>query len=589
MLSFFRFFVKLFFIIALGQLAGAQDFDLPGLVTELETRIQQELGTAVGSVYEVRKDTIYLFFLDPSKITLRSRFYIYSAADTASPLTPTAELEITRLSRQFPAGRISRMFKPYPIRKGDRVVSGPEKVAVISLGEEGRIQLISEMLAGQLTASGRYTATASVELSGLWQKRINQLYSTATDTATLASLTLDTVVAQQIFRETDYATILVGHWEHEAASSRIVYQIYRYGGIIHPPVMLTLDKNIPLYQLLFPAVQRLVPPKPEPLVTDDTTAQRIEPLPVVVENTSSEPSLLQLFDRIPFNEQIFGLTAGDIDKDNQAEVVLFTADKMRLFKWNNETLQEKYTLPFGVNLPTARVRDWIRQATIIELWQAVSIHHSGMTKSEVYEWNSNRLKLLTRLDHLALRTLRSPDGKTVVVTADLSPLSNMYSGETIYVMNIDVDGTVNTQTYSVPVNFYTIAGVYSPDSESPLWFLINEDYQLQAYTDTFNLIWTSATTHGNSLSVFRSRDTVANVQIVCSSSSVYGENDTVYMYTWNNGIPQLKLTYPISGSITHLATGDINGDGTTELIIAVDNFESGTIKSTIFIFQLNNS
>ncbi|MDI6783880.1 MAG: VCBS repeat-containing protein [bacterium] len=574
-----------FFFTGIGKTQG---IDLPGLVADIANQVEQQLGSVGGSVYEVRKDAIYLYFSDPSRITLRSRFYLYSASDTAVPPNPIAELEITRLSRQYPAGRIIRTYKYIPVRKGDRVVTAPEKLAIIGLGDEGRIQLISEMLAGQLTASGKYTATASVELSRLWQKKKLALYSMATDTVTLATLNVDTIVAQQLLKETDYTAIIVSHWERGDSGNQLICQLYRYGSnLVQEPVSVLLENNLPLSQLLFLEATKPITSLPEPKITEvPASPSNLESqTPPMMQDATAETGPVQLLTRVPLGYQILGLAAGNIDKDNQAELVVFSPTAMKLFKWAQTTLVEYFSQKYGAELPSARTRDWIRHATVVENWQTVIIYHSGDTKSEVYEWKNNQFRLLTQLDHLALGSLRNPEGKTMVVAADLLPNANLYCKDSIYMLFIDPNGTVETQTFQLPSNFYSIAGGYPAQENNPVWFVMNEHHQMVAYNQSFAPRWSSETTYGNALVVIPSTDST-DLRFIGTSSAIYGENDTIYGWQWNNGNPQLWFSYPISGSVSQLAAADINGDGITELIIVSDEIIAGKIRSTLLVYQI---
>ena len=588
-----------YLLLATFSLAGigyGQGIDLPGLVADIANQVEQQLGSIGGVVYEVRKDTVYLSFSDPSRVTLRSRFYLYSASDTAIPPNPIAELEITRLSRQYPAGLIARSFKSIPIRKGDRVVTAPEKLAIIGLGDEGRIQLISEMLAGQLTASGRYTANASVELGAIWQKMKLALYSMATDTVTLATVNFDTVVAQQLLKETDYTAIIVGQWEKVYpdkiggdTGNRIIYQIYRYGtNQVQEPISVLLENNTPLYQLLFSESAKRVSQSVEPKTIESPTITPEPQPPLVAHDTPAESGPMQLLTRIPLGYQILGLAAGDIDKDNQAELVVFSPTDLKLFKWRQSTLLEHFSQKYAAELPSTRTRDWIRHATVVENWQTVLIYHSGDTKSGVYEWKNNQFRLLTQLDHLALSSLRNPDGKTMVVAADLLPNSNLYSKDSLYLLLIDPNGTVESQSFLLPSNFYNIAGGYPAQETTAIWFMINEDYRLQAFTQSFQPLWTSETIYGNGLIVIPSTDST-DLNIFCTSVSIYGDDDIINCLQWNKGTPQVKFSYPVSGSVSQLAVADVNGDGKLELILASDKEISGKIKTMLLVYQLSGN
>lgn len=117
MISIFRSFVVMFFILSLYHLADAQGVDLSDLVGEITAHLEQQLVPVSGVVYEVRKDSVYLTFSDPLNIKPRTKLYAYTAFDTAIPTSPIAELEVIRISRQYPSARISRTSRPIPIKK----------------------------------------------------------------------------------------------------------------------------------------------------------------------------------------------------------------------------------------------------------------------------------------------------------------------------------------------------------------------------------------------------------------------------------------------------------------------------------------
>ncbi|MFB3894877.1 MAG: FG-GAP repeat domain-containing protein [bacterium] len=563
--------------------------DLPGLTSNLANQISQQFVPVTGSVFEQRKDSVYLSFQDPSKITLRTKLYLYSSLNTAVPPTPIAELEVTRLSRQYPSARIANTLKFLPIRKGDRVVTAPEKIAVIGLGDEGRIQLISETLANQLTDSGRFIAAASIELGAAWQKQKAALFAQETDTTMISPVNYDTTVAQQLLRQTDYTAIIVGHWEIGDTTNRLSYQVYRYGTEqIQPPVSVMLDNTTALSQLLFAesANPSKVVISSEPKLALDTTVVSPHPKSVpIAQDTTIESSPMQLLSMIALDYQVLGLTAGDINKDNFADLIIFSPTDLKLYKWKQNTIAEFYSKKYGAELPNARTRDWIRHATVVDAWQTVLIYKIGDANSEVYEWKENQLKSITPLDHLALNSLRNPDGRTNVATADLLPESNLYSKESIYLLLIDPSGAIETQSFLLPENFYNIAGGYPVQDSTAIWFTINEKHRVQSFSQTFQLLWTSETTYGNGLAIIPSSDS-SDMLIICTSTADYGDTDVLYCLSWNKGKPQPKFTYPVTGSISQLAVADINGDGQPELIIAADKVSYEKIKTTLLIYQL---
>lgn len=588
MISYFRTFAVILLVVMLVPLCYAQGVDLPGLTSEIANQIGQQFIPVTGSVYELRRNSAYLSFPDSSKITLRTKLYVYSTLDTTIPPSPIAELEVTRLSRQYPSARISNTIKFIPIRKGDRVVTAPEKVAIIGLGDEGRIQLISETLANQLTETGRFIATASVELGAAWQKQKAALYAQETDTTVISAINYDTVVAERLLNETDYTAIIAGHWEQKDTTNLLVFQVYRYGiEQIQPPVSVSLDNTAALSQLLF--AESPHPPEEvssEPKPAEDTTSLIPKPQPVpIASDTAIEPSPMQLLSMIALDYQVLGFTAGDIDKDNIADLIIFSPTDLKLYKWKQNTIAEFYTKKYGTAIPSTRTRDWIRHATFVDAWQTVLIYKTGDTNSEVYEWKENQLKSITPLDHLAINSLRNPDGRTNVATADLLPESNLYSKESIYLLLIDPNGEMETKSYLLPENFYNIAGGYPAQESTAVWFTVNEDNRLQAFDQLFQPLWISETTYGNGLVIVPSTDS-SDMLIICTSTAVYGESDTLYCLSWNQSKPQIKFTYPINGSVSKLAVADINGDGKSELIVAADKVTSEKIKTNLLIYQL---